>query len=1310
MIIQVCFTDSEKFTLHFQDHNSKTRTMTRIADEPLNKTRLRLLKVFKIKACVVTIDFQTVDGALITNEAMTAGQVFTQAIKLHVHLTPDNKSTLPRTLTYSVVVNPPRILQISHKDSLCPTCDWPIIPELETERVERLRWEWSLDGQTHTNTSCRFLPQLSDCGKSLSVSVTPIHVDNRVGVPASLKFGAVQRNPLDNTKIPGVVRAQQCQNDEHAASLPPNSFRVMTMNILADQYVGRKSKKSKKNNERKEQEDPEYFNIDYRKHLILQEIIAVAPAIVFLQEVGVHLYHSFLKPHLSLAGYGGRLDLKTTGQDGCGFFYNKEIFQVLKATGITTRESSALRVKIAADELQAMNSIFQLVALRHQTTGRVVICGNSHFYYHPRGEHIRTLQAQLLLMEMYEFSTEYEEEEEDEDEEDEKKKSMPSLASSSRNDLKCGFIVGGDLNATPETACIELLRNGTLSSTTTHRLFVRGVTTEGVSTSKVEVEVEVEKEKEKEKEGMETEEGTEQGTGETKTATPITKQRRHGNYALEWNPVDWHKQLKTSHFKTSQREGMSHPYQFHSTLEGKLSKGSQDQPLTTLTSEFDGTLDWIFVDQRTLRFERVWPYFDKEMLEKCQSLPNNVFPSDHVSVVCEVQFSQEEVGVKNRGGEDGGAGLPRIPMRIKKLTRSMSTQPSTQPSTESLTQPVDTLHTLLRQTSAPVESSDSLVRCVPSPDPSARPRYVKHELHFPIACFSLVFADQTPLLPLIDIASLIESTQDFKTTLLYGQVQSINHLLQGTVEEQNAVLFKLFPRETTRGDSGKDSGETKSSSSSAAATATSVTAAEVRPLLAQARSMLLEHAWNSVQQELKKKVGGSSGSMEHKMTTQQLLTLASQIGWYKRILKLLRSIVEMESNYVTGKWVMKKRLKQLEQVEQLSDELLQWSSKMTLFGQTIILKSIQLHDFIGTIRQVATRQQELFKSSAFIEETKTKNETPPLLHSKRSILRMQSDYKDERDMPYHFPKAFLKQHKQYWTAHIEHTGTLTFEQYIATHPLVLPERVKYLMANDVGTFAKLLDEKFPLSPPPQGVEYIHNWEERRKYEVYVQDGHICHQKSFSLQFHVSENENDIESGEEGNADSRDSTLSSSDDDASRFSAEMVSEMIETGGELLDTRKMDTTPSANRKSGGPGWSMVVYHLKHGLFVGSHSVDKFHHSSFFSGREVTFAGEWMVNDGKVVKICNKSGHYKPGWMETARFLTDLHRKGVDLRSCEFELIGRDFVGDLCSAPILQDSLLAEECTSRIFKSAEKLRLFLQEKLTDVNVQHWLERSRN
>jgi hypothetical protein len=121
-----------------------------------------------------------------------------------------------------------------------------------------------------------------------------------------------------------------------------------------------------------------------------------------------------------------------------------------------------------------------------------------------------------------------------------------------------------------------------------------------------------------------------------------------------------------------------------------------------------------------------------------------------------------------------------------------------------------------------------------------------------------------------------------------------------------------------------------------------------------------------------------------------------------------------------------------------------------------------------------------------------------------------------------------------------------------------------------------------------------------------------------------------------------------------------------------------------------------------------VNKFHHSSFFSGGEVTFAGEWEVSEGKVLKICNKSGHYKPGWMETARFLTDLHRKGVDLSVVEFELIGRDFVAELCSALILRNLLLAEECTSRSFQSAEKLRLFLKEKLTNVSYQDWVDRS--
>jgi hypothetical protein len=289
--------------------------------------------------------------------------------------------------------------------------------------------------------------------------------------------------------------------------------------------------------------------------------------------------------------------------------------------------------------------------------------------------------------------------------------------------------------------------------------------------------------------------------------------------------------------------------------------------------------------------------------------------------------------------------------------------------------------------------------------------------------------------------------------------------------------------------------------------------------------MLLEYAWSSVQLELKNIV---SGSMDKR---QQLMTLGHTLDWYKKVLNLLRKIVEMESMYGAGEWNMEKRLKQLDLVEKLSDDLLQWSSKIVLFGKMVILKTTQLHNLFATVRQVAARQKDVFNSEEFIEESKSSSRTPSL-HSKRSILRLQSEYNDERDTPYHFPSGFLKQHRSYWAAHVEHTGTLSFEQYLATHPLVLPERVKYLMANDVGTFAKLQSEEFPFSPPPQGVKYIHNWEERKKYEVYVQDGLIRRQKLFSVQFHTLENDK----GEEG------ADLLTSSDSGFLFSAEMVSEI------------------------------------------------------------------------------------------------------------------------------------------------------------------------
>ena len=58
--------------------------------------------------------------------------------------------------------------------------------------------------------------------------------------------------------------------------------------------------------------------------------------------------------------------------------------------------------------------------------------------------------------------------------------------------------------------------------------------------------------------------------------------------------------------------------------------------------------------------------------------------------------------------------------------------------------------------------------------------------------------------------------------------------------------------------------------------------------------------------------------------------------------------------------------------------------------------------------------------------------------------------------------------------------------------------------------------------------------------------------------------------------------------------------------------------------------------------------FHHSSFLSGKPVLCAGEIAVDQGKITKVSNSSGHYRPSTSDLLNCVTALGRKyGVDLQ---------------------------------------------------------------
>ena len=90
-----------------------------------------------------------------------------------------------------------------------------------------------------------------------------------------------------------------------------------------------------------------------------------------------------------------------------------------------------------------------------------------------------------------------------------------------------------------------------------------------------------------------------------------------------------------------------------------------------------------------------------------------------------------------------------------------------------------------------------------------------------------------------------------------------------------------------------------------------------------------------------------------------------------------------------------------------------------------------------------------------------------------------------------------------------------------------------------------------------------------------------------------------------------------------------------------------TGGMHTNKSGKGWAIFVVDYDLTFYAGPHAVDEFHHSSFLAGDAVASAGEIAVDNGTVVGVTNKTGHYKAGPAELHRSLLLLERDaGVDL----------------------------------------------------------------
>lgn len=80
--------------------------------------------------------------------------------------------------------------------------------------------------------------------------------------------------------------------------------------------------------------------------------------------------------------------------------------------------------------------------------------------------------------------------------------------------------------------------------------------------------------------------------------------------------------------------------------------------------------------------------------------------------------------------------------------------------------------------------------------------------------------------------------------------------------------------------------------------------------------------------------------------------------------------------------------------------------------------------------------------------------------------------------------------------------------------------------------------------------------------------------------------------------------------------------------------------------GPGWGIYVMSFAGQIYLGEHTVDEFHHSSFMSGVPVRAGGEIAINNGIIVGLTNKTGHYKARPQELNHVMTKLTHNFVDV----------------------------------------------------------------
>ena len=192
-----------------------------------------------------------------------------------------------------------------------------------------------------------------------------------------------------------------------AKSPPDDEIRAVSYNLLADLYADSDYSRTILH----PQCPPYALAFDYRKQLIVKELLGYNSDILCLQEVDRKFFKYDLNLILDIEGFGGEFETKgDESAEGVSIFYRKSKFKLVSKEVITLAESIendpqliCLKETIGKNEslkesIMGKKTILLTVVLESvNDPNKILVVGVTHLYFKPTADHIRLLQTEICL-------------------------------------------------------------------------------------------------------------------------------------------------------------------------------------------------------------------------------------------------------------------------------------------------------------------------------------------------------------------------------------------------------------------------------------------------------------------------------------------------------------------------------------------------------------------------------------------------------------------------------------------------------------------------------------------------------------------------------------------------------------------------------------------------------------------------------------------------------------------------------------------------------------------------------------------------